>query len=293
MIICMRTRFIVRLLFIALLLLFLKMKQSVAGSLVVEKKSIASAILNRTVLIDVYLPLSIQHPGDMSLLLINDGQDLLKMPFDSLLNDLIDKDSIEPLLCVGIHCSEDRKQEYGMANFPDYLGRGARAGLYTRFVLEELIPFIKQTYRIPFFRSQSFAGFSLGGLMALDIVWNHPDIFTKAGVFSGSLWWRRKSYDNGYSDESDRLMHNQISDTQSSLTLRFFFQTGTNDENSDRNGNGIIDSIDDTLDLIGRLKLKGYASDAIFYHEINGGTHDVKTWAKALPVFLKWGWKKS
>jgi enterochelin esterase-like enzyme len=282
-----------RLFIIAFLLLFLEMKESAAGTLVVEQKMIQSALLKRAVIIDVYLPLAIQHPGDMNLLLFNDGQDLLKMPFDALLTDLMDKDAIEPLLCVGIHCSEDRKQEYGMAKFPDYLGRGSKAGLYTRFILEELIPFIKQTYRIPFFRSQSFAGFSLGGLMALDIVWNHPDIFTKAGVFSGSLWWRRKSYDDGYSDEADRLMHNQIRDTNSSLSLQFFFQTGTKDETGDRNGNGIIDSIDDTLDLIGRLKQKGYHDDACFYYEIKDGTHDVHTWAKALPAFLKWGWKKS
>lgn len=282
-----------RLTLIALLLLFLEMKESAAGNLVIEQKIIQSALLKRAVIVDIYLPLSIQHPGDMNLLLMNDGQDLLKMPFDSLLSNLIANDSIEPLLCVGIHCGEDRQQEYGMANFPDYLGRGAKAGIYTRFVLEELIPFIKQTYRIPFFRSQSFAGFSLGGLMALDIVWNHPDIFTKAGVFSGSLWWRRKSYDDGYTDESDRLMHNQISDTQSSPSLQFFFQTGTNDEKSDRNGNGIIDSIDDTLDLMGRLQQKGYAQEAIFYYEMKEGTHDVHTWSKALPVFLKWGWAKS
>jgi enterochelin esterase-like enzyme len=278
--------------FICLLSLFLNMRQSIARSFVVESKSIQSALLNRKVLIDIYLPQNVKHPGDMSLLLINDGQDLLRMPFDSILNDLYFYEDIEPLLCVGIHCGEDRKHEYGMAKFPDYLGRGSKAGLYTRFILEELIPFIQQTYHIPFFRNQAFAGFSLGGLMALDIVWNYPQIFSKVGVFSGSLWWRRKSYEDGYSDEADRLMHNQVRNTDSSSILKFFFEVGTEDEKNDRNHNGIIDAIDDTQDLIKHLRAKNYPEDAIFYHEIEGGKHDVETWAKALPVFLKWGWGK-
>ena len=275
-----------------LLSLFLSMHESVAKSILVENKKFFSAILDREVLIDIYLPLHIKHPGDMNLLLLNDGQDLVKMPFENILNDLMYYEEIEPMLCVGIHCSSDRKQEYGMANFPDYLGRGSKAGLYTRFILEELIPFIKHTYHIPFFRSQSFAGFSLGGLMALDIVWNHSEIFSKVGVFSGSLWWRRKAYEDGYTDEADRLMHNQVRDTDSSPQLKFFFQTGTEDEKSDRNGNGVIDSIDDTKDLMDRLYAKSYPKDSINYLEIIGGKHDVSTWAKALPDFLKWGWGK-
>ena len=36
--------------------------------------------------------------------------------------------------------------------------------------------------------------------------------------------------------------------------LKFFFECGALDETKDRNNNGIIDSIDDTLDLIDELK---------------------------------------
>lgn len=285
-----KTSFLRSLVLFVLLFLFLNMRDSLAKSIVVESKIIHSAILDRDVSIDIYLPTHVKHPGDMNLLVINDGQDLIKMPFENILNDLYYYEEIAPVLCVGIHCSKDRKHEYGMANFPDYLGRGSKAGLYTRFILEELIPFIKHSFHIPFFRSQAFAGFSLGGLMALDIVWNHSDIFSKVGVFSGSLWWRRKAYEDGYTDASDRLMHNQVRDSTSSPLLKFYFQAGTEDETSDRNGNGIIDSIDDTKDLIDLLYSKSYDKDSIQYAEIIGGKHDVDTWAKALPDFLKWGW---
>jgi hypothetical protein len=64
------------------------------------------------------------------------------------------------------------------------------------------------------------------------------------------------------------------------------------DEKSDRNNNGIIDSIDDALDLMMELKRKGYPAESIKYLELPDGKHDVPTWANALPVFLQWGWGK-
>ena len=65
------------------------------------------------------------------------------------------------------------------------------------------------------------------------------------------------------------------------------------DELKDRNQNGIIDSIEDTQDLIKELAAKGYTSDtAIKYLELKDGHHDVFTWGRAMPEFLKWGWGK-
>jgi hypothetical protein len=65
------------------------------------------------------------------------------------------------------------------------------------------------------------------------------------------------------------------------------------DETMDRNNNGIIDSIDDTLDLIKELERKGYRKEDITYLEFANGKHDIPTWAKAMPEFLKWGWGKA
>ncbi len=63
------------------------------------------------------------------------------------------------------------------------------------------------------------------------------------------------------------------------------------DEKNDRNNNGIIDSIDDTLDIIKELHHKGYHDDDIFYLEMKEGRHDAKTWATAFPIFLQWAYK--
>jgi uncharacterized Zn ribbon protein len=63
------------------------------------------------------------------------------------------------------------------------------------------------------------------------------------------------------------------------------------DETMDRNSNGIIDSIDDTVDLIKELEGKGYSrGNDIHYVEMADGKHDIPTWGRAMPEFLKWGW---
>lgn len=260
------------------------------SSVIVEQKIIPSEYLERDVTIDVYLPAAVVHPDQVSLLLINDGQDILKMPFDEILDDLYTHQKIQPVFCIGIHCGPERKMEYGTAYSPDYKGRGAKAGLYTKFIFEELLPYIRKTYNMPSFRDKSFAGFSLGALSAMDIAWNHSSEFTRIGLFSASLWWRRKGYDDGYSDEQDRLMHLQVRKGVFHPWLRFFIECGEQDETADRNQNGVIDSIDDALDLIIELKAKGYTDEHIHYLQLENGAHDVPTWTKAMPAFLKWGW---
>jgi enterochelin esterase-like enzyme len=262
-------------------------------SIYVENHVLQSDLLDREVKVDLYIP----HPNsvistELSLLLVNDGQDLVTMKFEEILDQLYEENSVNNLVVVGIHCSKDRKNEYGTAKILDYKGRGAKAALYQQFIFEELMPFLRNTLPIPIFKEKAFAGFSLGGLAALDIVWNNPQEFTKTGVFSGSLWWRDKDHhDEDFSEETDRIMHRQIREGEYYPWLKFFFEVGTMDETEDRNNNGVIDSIDDTMGLVEELLKKGYDSKKdIYFLELKNGKHDVATWAKALPEFLKWGW---
>jgi len=261
---------------------------------ITDSHIISSEYLKREIIVDLYFPTGESEGDELSLLLINDGQDLATMNFQDILGKLYDGKTIAPLLCVGIHCGKDRKNEYGTANIPDYQGLGAKAALYTRFIFEELLPFIRSEYGIHSFKEKSFCGFSLGGLSALDIVWNHANEFSKVGVFSGSLWWRSVSQDDPlFVEEKHRIMHNEIRTGNYAPWLKFFFETGTLDETADRNNNGIIDSIDDTLSLIDELVKKGYNPESdIRYLELSDGKHDVTTWARAFPEFLKWGWGK-
>jgi hypothetical protein len=85
-------------------------------------------------------------------------------------------------------------------------------------------------------------------------------------------------------------MHLQVRNGFFHPWLQFFIQCGALDETADRNKNGIIDSIDDALDLIVELKAKGYTDNHINYLLLEDGKHDIVTWANALPQFLQWGW---
>ncbi len=252
--------------------------------------SVKSEYLERLVQADIYMPKHINDDKLISLLIINDGQDLLTMQFEKILTNLYATAQILPVVCIGIHSGNHRKMEYGTAYAADYLGRGAKAGCYTKFILDELIPFVRKKINMPTFKDKSFAGFSLGGLSALDIVWNQASEFRNIGLFSGSLWWRRKSYEDGYDNETDRLMHLQIRKGTFNPWLKFFIQCGALDESADRNNNGVIDAIDDSLDLIVELKAKGYTDEHIQYVELPDGKHDIDTWKRILPNFLKWGW---
>lgn len=254
-----------------------------------ETLGLGSDALGREVTVDLYLPPAMDRPGLVSLLLINDGQDLASMPFRQMLDGLAEAGSIRPLCCVGIHAGPDRKMEYGTAGIPDFMGRGARAGDYSRFVLSELLPFIRRRTSSHHFRDKSICGFSLGGLSALDIAWCYAHEFRHVGVFSGSLWWRSRALEDDYLDERDRIIHDRIRKGGSFPWLKFFFEAGLLDETADRNGNGVIDSVDDTRDLIDILKAKGYKPDRdIRYRELPDGRHDVATWARCFPDFLRW-----
>jgi enterochelin esterase family protein len=250
--------------------------------------TINSELLKREVTCTILLPEDNNLVEPLNLLLLNDGQEIENLQLKETLENLYSNNRLKPLLIVAIHAGEDRIQEYGIAGNPDFKKRGSKADIYTEFIKTELLPYIAEHTGITHFETTAFAGFSLGGLSALDSAWNNPQLFDRVGVFSGSLWWRSKDLGKGYTDD-DRIMHKVVRNAVSKPDLKFWLQTGTNDETSDRNKNGIIDSIDDTIDFIKELEKKGYNRTAdIQYLEMVGGTHNAETWAKAMPKFLCW-----
>lgn len=62
-----------------------------------DNLTIKSVFLNRDVLIDCYYSTEYFKQSVISLLLINDGQDLRKMAFDNILNDAFLEGNIEPV----------------------------------------------------------------------------------------------------------------------------------------------------------------------------------------------------
>lgn len=267
-------------------------KTQFRGSIEIQRlENFPSVHLEREVKIDVYLP-----PGHFSepavagypYVIFNDGQDLEVVQLVATLERLWTMGRLPHLIAVGIHAG-DRMQEYGTAHRPDYQQRGTQAGAYAQFVTLELIPALRQRYHLSEeVLDAAIAGFSLGGLSALDIAWQYPQVFTKVGIFSGSLWWRSKAF-RPEDPDADRIAHEMIAQGPYRVDMKFWLQTGTRDETDDRNNNGVIDSIDDTLDLITELREVGYREGTdIRYLEVVDGEHNPQTWSRAMPDFLQW-----
>lgn len=251
-----------------------------------EVRILYSSFLNRQVKLELIDFKANSFSGKRGLLLLNDGQDLEKMRILKTTEQLSLSGTIIPTTVVCITAGE-RKSEYGVAGEPDYLGRGAKAGLYNNFIIHELMPFINSftgTYFPP--ETTAFAGCSLGGLSALDIVISNPGYFGMAGVFSGSLWWRSKSYQDGYTD-IDRIIHNKVNQTTLKNHFRCWLMAGTYDENTDRNRSGVVDAVEDTLDMFELLSEKmNDPSKNLHLRIINEGSHSTETWANHFPDFL-------
>lgn len=253
-----------------------------------------SDFLERNVKVNIYLPPSYKAASleRYPILIFNDGQDMEAMRLAETLRHLYRENKLQEIIVAAVHAG-DRMQEFGVSKSSDYKGRGNKADKYKEFITQELLPFIQSNYRcLSNARYTAIAGMSLGGLSAMDIGWANPGKFSKIGVFSGAFWWRSSPF-NHQDPDADRMMHDIISSSSKKDGMKFWLQTGTLDEESDRNNNGVIDSIDDTLDIIKSLENLGYNQETdIKYVELEGGRHNQVTWGHALPWFLLWSYGK-
>jgi predicted alpha/beta superfamily hydrolase len=134
-----------------------------------------------------------------SVLYLQDGQNLfdpttsfVKGSFwdvQTTTDRLMQEGAIEPLIVVGIYnAGPDRMDEY--TPIPDRKLGGGKANLYGRLLVEELKPWIDQTYRtLDGPMHTGVGGSSLGGLVSLYLgfAWSH--VFGRLAVLSPSVWW--------------------------------------------------------------------------------------------------------
>ena len=268
--------------------------RQLAGSVISSRKQLLersfvlpSQHLEREVLVDVYRP-AVPPWRLLRLALFNDGQDLPKMRLKRKLRRLYAAGELPPTIVVGVHAG-DRMREYGTAATRDHEGRGDLAPAYERFIIDELVPYLEDRFNIyhnP--GKRAVAGFSLGGLSAFDLAWRNPAVFGVAGVFSGSLWYRSRPF-RAEAPDADRIVHDYVRRLKKARPIRAWFMAGTADEESDRNQNGIIDAIDDTLQLVDLLRDRGRDPERdLAYVQVEGGRHEPGTWGSVIGDFLRW-----
>ncbi|WP_420632281.1 alpha/beta hydrolase [Candidatus Leptofilum sp.] len=262
---------------------------------VVTLPNFASKHLGNSREITVFLPPGYAQAANRRYptLYVNDGQDQEALQLRETLAKLCQRRQIRPIIVVAVPTNEDRLQEYGTAVCPNAQNLGTKAGEYGRFFTAELMPAINQQFRT----SQNPAeigifGVSLGGLSAFDIAWNQPELFGIVGVMSGSFWWRAAE-DETKMPPNQLIAHEMVKQTAEKPALRLWFEAATQDEASDRDNNGVIDAIQDTLELIDELEKIGFRrGEEVVYVEVPGGRHNYDTWAQVFPHFLRWAFGK-
>jgi len=126
--------------------------------------------------VQVYLPPGYKAGGDYPMVLVHDGGEYVTLAsMVNVLDNLISEERIPPVVAVFVP-PVDRNYEY-------FLNAD-----YERVLLEEILPFINETYSVsgdP--DKRAIMGASLGGSISMMLSLNHPEIFGKCGSQSGAF----------------------------------------------------------------------------------------------------------
>jgi predicted alpha/beta superfamily hydrolase len=138
------------------------------------------------------------------------------------LDRLIKEGSLDKMIVVGVYSTEKRTDQY-TPSFDEEYQAGGQVEEYTRFLIEEIKPAIDKKYRtLSDAEHTGVAGSSLGGLASFYIGWNHPEVFSKIGALSPSLWW------NNYEIKKDIS-----SDQDAHKDIKIWMDTGKTDDTLD------------------------------------------------------------
>ncbi len=136
---------------------------------------------------------------------LNDGQNLferstsftgVEWEIDETAARMIAERRIAPMIFVGIdNTGRDRLKEYipyRSLNPPVLRPRGAN---YHNFLMQEVMPFVEQRYRVAKgAENTGLGGSSLGGLICLYVAMAAPEVFGKLLVESPSLWVANRQF---------------------------------------------------------------------------------------------------
>lgn len=295
-----------------------------AQGVVEEEMQVAATGVSSTPLrVRVYLPPGYdQSRARYDVLYVNDGQDMEAVGLRATLGDLYARNAIRRVLVVAIDMPPDRMAGYGLfdrakgesiAAPTKYGAVGANAQAYADWLTQTLVPQIDARYRtVARADGRAILGWSLGALSAFGIGWQYPETLGRVGAFSPSFWLSADGKDAD-TVQATRIVHRLVDASAPMPRPKLFFGVGTQEETDDRDGDGIVDVLDDTRDLIegwkapdgtSRKGLRQFGYGANLEHArkpnrdnaalylLAGGRHDQPSWARMLPVFLRWAYAR-
>ena len=162
-----------------------------------KSSSIESKVLKKTMSYKVYLPVDYSENKKYPVLYFlpdYGGSDTIiisQYEIGSRFDALYKTGKIKPMIIVavrmdrsfGINSSADTSR------FTTSSGKSFDKGMYEDYFCNELVPEIDKNYStIASMEGRYIGGYSMGGFAALHIAFRHPDMFSKAGGHSPSLF---------------------------------------------------------------------------------------------------------
>lgn len=223
----------------------------------------------------VYLPPDYNEDPDKRypVLYMQDGQNLFdratsfsgEWGIDESLNEFYHKTG-QSIIVVGIdNASEKRTFEYSPWVNEKHGGGGGES--YVNALLNTVKPYIDSTYRtLPDRDHTGIMGSSMGGLISLYAAISHQEIFGKAGIFSPSIWFSKKSL-------STILEYGKTDD------VRFFLLAGVPE------GDYVVN---DVMRLEQTLYVAGFDEAEVAVDIQEDGTHQEWFWGREFVKAIEW-----
>lgn len=178
--------------------------------------------------ISIWLPAGYSSNGVDSYPVIyaHDGQNLfepgrsyggVEWGLDEAATKIMRENDVRPAIIVGIWNTSERWQEYAPQKViesldgdtsSEWLGEtlpDLKADAYLNFIVEELKPYIDETYATaPDASNTLIMGSSMGGLISLYALAEHPDIFSRAAAVS--IHWPLTEPEGALAQQADAAM---------------------------------------------------------------------------------------
>jgi predicted alpha/beta superfamily hydrolase len=245
---------------------------------------------NQPRIIRVLLPTGYESSNQKyPVLYMHDGQNLFEdetsyaghsWGIDETLKDL----NLDQMIVVGIDNSELRLFEYSpWKSVPEVkkitaIDTGGLGDVYADFVVNQVKPYIDQTYRtLADYEHTMIAGSSMGAYISTYIGVKYPNIFSVIGVFSLASWF----------NEPDFLNFLESADIDSDQ--RYFISIGKKESSDESNPSFNEIYLNNSRNLKRLLESKNVSD--IFYIETDD-RHNELAWRRVFKDFVLWINKK-
>jgi uncharacterized protein len=140
---------------------------------------------------------------------------------------------------------------------PEYQQHSGGGPAFRRFLAEELLPFVRRTYRTA--PERTLVGHSYGGLFTTWVAFSEPALFTHYLIVSPSLW-----YDGRFMFGLEAAFAKR----QRKLPARIFFSVGAREGNAER------DMVEDLRGFARQVERRGYKGLTVRAHVFDEENHN-------------------